>query len=96
VPTHEETRRFQRDYAALSADEKAAFKRAVVKFIEDLPSRKFRVGLRVKSIEGASGVFEMSWAGDGRATFEFGEELRPGEPHVVWRRVGTHRVFSSP
>lgn len=42
------------------------------------------------------GVLEMTWAPDGRATFEFGREIRSGEHHVVWRRIGTHEIFSRP
>jgi hypothetical protein len=34
--------------------------------------------------------WEMTWAPDGRATLEYGTERRPGEPHVIWRRIGTH------
>lgn len=65
--------------------------------MEDLrASRGFRKGLRVRGVQGASGVFEMTWADDGRATFEYGEPLREGEVHVIWRRVGTHDVFGRP
>ncbi|MEX0832295.1 MAG: hypothetical protein WD276_00240 [Actinomycetota bacterium] len=66
------------------------------RFRADLPSGRFRKGLRVKGIRGAEGVFEMSWAEDGRATFEYGDERRKGEPHIVWRRVGTHSVLRQP
>jgi hypothetical protein len=38
-------------------------------------------------------VYEVTWAPDGPATFEYGEELRVGELHVIWRRVGTHDIF---
>jgi hypothetical protein len=47
----------------------------------------------VKGVQGAPGVFEMSWANGGRATFEYGREIRAGEPHIIWRRVGTHSIF---
>src|SRR6202011_2610763 len=30
---------------------------------------------------------------DGRATWEYGPERRPGTPHAIWRRVGTHAIF---
>lgn len=53
-------------------------------------------GFRVKRVRGTSGVWEMTWAADGRATFEYGDELRPGTPHIIWRRIGTHDVFTSP
>ena len=71
--------------------------RQVGVFVEDLRSgRPFRKGLRVKGIQGASGIFEMTWADDGRATFEYGDEVVKGEAHIVWRRVGTHSVFTRP
>jgi hypothetical protein len=86
--------RFDRDYEALSPDEKRAFKEAVKKFVEDLDrGRGFRKGLRVKGVQGASGVSEMTWADDGRATFSFGRSIRGNEPHVIWHRVGSHDVI---
>lgn len=33
--------------------------------------------------------------GTSRATFEYGDEIL-GEPHIVWRRIGTHDVFRRP
>jgi hypothetical protein len=32
----------------------------------------------------------MTWACDGRATFQYGDEIQTGKPHVIWWRVGTH------
>ncbi|HEX6844700.1 MAG TPA: hypothetical protein VF235_06235 [Actinomycetota bacterium] len=96
MPTYDRTRRFDRDYAALSPEDRARVKAALRKFLEDLPTGRFRPGLRVKGIQGADGIFEMSWAGDGRATFEYGDEHRPGEPHIVWRRIGGHGIFADP
>lgn len=81
----------------MSPEQREAFKKAVAKFVADLKSGgQFRKGLRVKGVQAAEGVFEMTWADDGRATFEFGASLRDGEPHVIWRRVGTHAVLSTP
>ncbi|MDQ3770800.1 MAG: hypothetical protein M3343_01775 [Actinomycetota bacterium] len=97
MPTYSRTARFARDHASLSSKEKARFKAAVAKFVEDLRAgRPFRKGLRVKGVKGAEGIFEMTWADDGRATFEYGEEQIEGEAHVIWRRVGAHDVFGSP
>ena len=50
----------------------------------------------MKSVQGWPGVWEMTWAPDGRATFEYGTERRPGEPHGIWRRVGAHDIFRQP
>ncbi len=88
--------RFQRDLVRLSPSQRAALQVAVARFIEDLSRGSFRKGLRVKGVRGAGGVFEMAWGEDGRATFEYGKQIRPGEPHIVWRRCGTHDIFGAP
>ncbi len=74
-----------------------AFLQAVEQFVDDLRSGiGFRKGLRIKSVKGAAGVYELTWADDGRATFQYGPEVTNGEPHVVWRGVGTHDIFKNP
>ncbi len=94
MPTFERLRRFDRDYAALTDAQKDAFRAAVQKFVADLKrGHGFRQGLRVKGIRGAPGMFELTWADDGRATFSYGESRREGEPHIVWHRLGTHDVL---
>jgi hypothetical protein len=35
----------------------------------------------------------MTWAGDGRAIFTYGAEVRPGERHIIWLAVGTHAIL---
>ena len=96
MPTFAQTDRFRRDFAGLTAARKAAFRAAAAKFVVDIGAGTFRPGLRVKGVQGAAGVFEMTWAGDGRATFEYGSAVRVGETHVVWRRVGTHVILTRP
>lgn len=94
MPTFERLLRFNRDYDALSPEEKPAFKDAVRKFVQDLErGQGFRKGLRVKGVQGARGIYEMTWAPDGRATFAYGPSVRGGEPHVIWLRVGGHDIF---
>ncbi len=39
---------------------------------------------------------EMTFAPDGRATWEFGAEVKVGQVHVIWRRIGTHDIFRAP
>ena len=60
------------------------------------PDRPFRPGLRVKGVTDRPGVFEMTWDSDGRATFSYGEERVAGQTHVIWRRIGTHAIFTPP
>ena len=97
MPTFAWLARFGRDFDALSPKQQAAFLVAVAQFVEDIRGgREFRKGLRVKGVQGAAGIFEMTWADDGRATFEYGETVIPGDPHITWRRVGTHTIFNRP
>jgi len=96
VPTFEMTRRFERDRDDLSPTQRAAFRTAVQKLVEDMSRGSFRKGLRVRGIEGASGIYEMTWASDGRATFQYGPPVREEEPHVIWRRIGGPSVFTDP
>ena len=97
MPTYAWLARFAKDFDSLSRQQQTAFLAAVTQFVEDLRAgRGFRKGLRVKGVRGAGGIFEMTWSDDGRATFQFGEEIVEGEPHVVWRRIGTHAIFTEP
>jgi hypothetical protein len=95
VPTHARTRCFERDWQALTGEQRQRFRRAFRRFDEDLVNSQFRAGLRVKRVTGTDEVFEMTWAPDGRATFEYGE-AEVNEPHIIWRRIGTHAVFRRP
>jgi hypothetical protein len=100
LPTHEEADQFWADWEHLSADERRLFREAVKKLAEDLvnlPPGQFRRGLRVKPMQAAPGIFEMtSEIRDGRATFEYGPHLTQGDPHIVWRRIGGHAIFGDP
>jgi len=97
MPTYAWLGRFRADFERLPPDQQVAFLAPVQQFVEDLRRGcAFRQGLRVKGIQGAAGIFEMTWADDGRATFEYVDEVTEGEPHVVWRRVGTHSIFKTP
>lgn len=97
MPTLAWLARFGADFDRLSRAQQAAFLAAVAQFVEDLrKGGQIRKGLRVKGVQGASGLFEMTWADDGRATFQYGDAVLEGEPHVIWRRVGTHDIFRQP
>jgi hypothetical protein len=94
LPTYERSPQFIRDYEALNKEERAAFRRAVDKFIQDLKAGTgFRKGLRVKRIQAWEGMFELTWADDGRAVFSYGSSRREGEPHVIWHALGTHDIL---
>ena len=97
MPTSELLPDFRRDYARLNDAQKKAFRLAAKKFVVDLRHGSFRASLRVKPLQGNSGIFEMTWEGeDGRATFDYGPSKVPGEPHIRWRRIGGHEIFRDP
>lgn len=95
MPSHERTRRFERDWKALAEGDRERFRTAFQRFDADLTAGAFRPGLRVKGVEGTDSIFEMTWAPDGRATFEYGSPQGRGA-HVIWRRIGRHAVFRRP
>lgn len=95
MPTYERTRRFDRDLAGLTPAQRRRFVVAFERFDAGLTKGRFRTSLRVKRVEGTDSVFEMTWAPDGRATFEYGASQGTG-PHAIWRRIGTHKVFKRP
>lgn len=97
MPTFDVTPRFRADRKKLargSPEQLARFEKVVREaFVPDLEAGRFRPSLRVKGIQGHPGIYEMTWAPDGRATWEYGQEQIPGKAHVIWRRLGTHAIF---
>jgi hypothetical protein len=98
MPTRDVLASFWRDWDKLTPQQQRAFREAVAQFIADLANggQGFHPRLRVKRVQGHPGVWEMTWAYDGRATFQYGEEVHSGQPHVIWRRIGTHSIFRRP
>lgn len=100
----ETTPAFDTDYRRLKPEHRVAF-RAVLrdKFIPACdalaadPAAVWPRSLRVKAIQGAPAVLEMTWSfasPDGRATFEL--ITVDGELRCRWRRIGDHSVFKDP
>jgi hypothetical protein len=65
-------------------------------FLTGLKDGTFDARLRLKRVQGHPGIWEITWAPDGRATFEYGPEVIPGESHIIWRRIGSHDIFQDP
>ena len=58
---------------------------------------KWPKSLRIKDVEGAPGIWELTWSSsgpDGRATFEYFDVGR--ERAIRWRRIGGHEIFKTP
>jgi hypothetical protein len=98
------TSAFAGDWRRLSPADQARF-RAIIR--DDLhpalerrrqdPTSSWPRGLRIRRVEAAPGIWELTWsfAGpDGRATFEW--VTIGGEPGIRWRRIGGHAIFGDP
>jgi hypothetical protein len=97
MPTYSKEERFIRDLRRLSARESEQFAQAVKHFVSDLKAdRGLRKGLRVKGVQGHTGVYELTWAPDGRATFAYGTSPNGGDVHIIWRRIGSHDILQDP
>ncbi|MEZ5333469.1 MAG: hypothetical protein R2991_15865 [Thermoanaerobaculia bacterium] len=104
----EVTLSFERDYAKLKDREKALFREAARRFNAVCDAALAHGGrprwpkaLRVKDVEGAPGVWEMTWSfsgPDGRATWEWTSTEVDGAhvPVIRWRRIGGHAIFGDP
>ena len=92
MPTWEQTSHFDRDWEQLEAPDRDHSRRAIRHFVADLPTERFRPGLRVKKVQGTDFGYEMTRAPDGRATFQFGSSGNR-DPHIIWRRIGRHAVL---
>ncbi|WP_432089360.1 hypothetical protein [Streptomyces sp. bgisy095] len=98
MPTFETTTRFTADLDHLTPAQLRRFRRTALKaFVPDLRTgRRFYPGLRIKGVRSAPGVYELTWAPDGRATWSYGRARTAGDRHIVWRRIGTHDIFARP
>ena len=94
---------FYTDFRRLDPDEKKLFMDAVNEINRAYARRgqsrlpRWPAHLRVKDVEGAPGIWEMTWSysgPDGRATFRIAD--LNGEPVIRWRRIGDHRIFRVP
>jgi len=91
------------DWSRLSARERRLFRDVLPSFNEACdriatdPAARFSSSLRVKDIENAPGILEMTWSfsgPDGRATFEW--VTIDAARGVRWRRIGGHAIFKKP
>ena len=96
----ETTPAFDRDFKRLPKRHRAKFRELVPEF--NVAAERAAAGesspwpnsMRVKPVQGAKGIWEMTWSmndPDGRATWEW---IRiDGEAAIRWRRVGDHDVL---
>ncbi len=98
MPTFERLARFDREFRRLPREMQRAFLTVLPLFIAALREKPpvFPPALRVHRVQCSAGVWEITFAPDGRATFEYGPEVIAGDTHVIWRRIGRHEVLAEP
>jgi mRNA-degrading endonuclease YafQ of YafQ-DinJ toxin-antitoxin module len=90
MPTFESLAAFQRQFAKLEAEQRAAFRRAVAEFVANLKAGEgFSPELRVHKLANTE-IWSLTWAKDGRALFRYGSQVVQGETHIIWEAIGTH------
>jgi hypothetical protein len=99
---YETTPAFDRDFKRLPGHHQKKFREVVPRFraaaerAASGDSNPWPEGLRVKPVQSASGIWEMTWSmndPDGRATWE--SIHVSGEAAIRWRRVGNHEVLDA-
>lgn len=98
MPTRDVFQSFLDDWKKLTPEQQRRLLSQLKEFKEDLDrGGPIRGSLRVHPMRGYPGIWEMTWDGnDGRATFHFGPEQKPGKRHIVWRRIGGHEIYDNP
>jgi hypothetical protein len=90
MPTYEALAAFQRHFGKLDAAQRAAFRQALAVFTADLKTAgSFSPELRVHRLVNTE-IWSLTWSKDGRALLRYGEEVTPGETHIIWEAIGTH------
>ena len=92
MATFETLPHFEASWQKLTREQQTAFRTVVLEAFEPglvAPHHPFRHTLRVRSVAGHPGLFEMTWDHNGRATFSYDPECEAGQPHVVWQDIVT-------
>ena len=84
IESYRFSKRFKKEYNALSRETQKAFDKKLALFIDDTT----HPSLRVKRIQGTKHRWEGSVAKNYRFTFEFIENT------VLFRTIGTHDILS--
>lgn len=106
MPTFAADAQFWSEYSNLSTGDQELFLRARDEFVnclkvweaqgcQGIPQFPRKLGV-TSLVRDKRRYMEFAWAGDGRCTWEFGTPQRPGKCHVIWRRIGSHRIYENP
>ncbi len=95
MPKYDTLASFDTEYAKLTPEQKRRFRIAVKKIINALKNGTFPPPPLVEKMAGYS-YYEVRWAADGRATFEYVFDAVLGEHVIIWRHIGDHTILNHP
>jgi hypothetical protein len=88
MTAHQATERFYDDFGKLSDKEQEEFRDATRMLSAELArGRQPPIDLNVRRIKGFTGLYEMTFGINGRATFSVSAPVE-GNPTIIWRRIG--------
>jgi mRNA-degrading endonuclease YafQ of YafQ-DinJ toxin-antitoxin module len=90
APTFDRLAQFKRDYRKLTREQRERFRAAAKKVIAPLSTTPPGEPTQplVRELQGHPGFFEVYVDRDTRAVYTFGQAVRPGQPHIIWCRIG--------
>jgi hypothetical protein len=100
MPTFDIEEGFRQEYLRLQIQKRAAFLNARDDFFawrvakEHQPNLAPPAHLRLHFID-SKNAWSITFVGDLRALWRYGQEIRPGEPHIVWLSIGSHDVYGA-
>lgn len=94
MPTYYASKLFKRNFEKLTPEQRILFMKTVAALVKGLRQGRFDKTLRVKRFQGEEGVWELTWAPNGRVLFRYGKEIQPGDAHVIWLNIGSHDIFN--
>jgi hypothetical protein len=90
APTFDRLAHFKRDYRKLTAEQRQRFRAAAKKVIAPMSTTPPGEPTQplVRELRGHPGFYEVYIDRETRAVYTFGTAVRPGQPHIIWCRIG--------
>lgn len=95
MPRYNTLEGFMREWAKLTPEQKALFEHAWRTIVLSIKSGHWLPGPPLVEKMSGFDIYEVRWAGDGRATFHV-EHDADGENVIIWRHIGDHHILRHP
>lgn len=96
MPYYDSLPLFDKEFSKLAPEQRRAFMAAVRKIIDSLTAGQGFPSPPLVQKMSAYNLYEVRWAADGRATFEYAYDAALQAHKVLWRRIGDHKILTQP